>query len=213
VRAGFGSPGVNVENYTTDFSVPAYVGLRTDWDWKVQVSLDWKSPVMMNPGNELGAVGMDITQYVPNAPGKLVGTLINFWMDSNSSSHMASFPDGIERSVGSNLVTYHPVQMSNGGNMTMTFDISPYLRDTLNVLGFQDDRSQPPVISYTYVNVEGYNFAWNTTLWSFNVMTQPNTASLIIPVLATTIVFVSLLSAILLYLVLRKKISIFQDEK
>ena len=209
VRAGLGRPGVNVENYTTDFSVPAYVGLRTDWDWKVQVSLNWKSPAMMTPSNEWGAVGIDITQYVPNAPGKLVGTLINFWMDSNSSSHIVSASDGIERSISSNLVTYHVLQMREGGNMTLTMDISPYLGDTLRVLGFQNVQSQPPVISYIYLNVEGYNFSWNTTLWSFNVMSQPNNSDSTIPILTTTIVFVSILSAVLVYLVLRKKISIF----
>jgi hypothetical protein len=73
VKAGFGPPGVNVENYTTNFSAPAYVGLRTDWNWSVQVSLDWKLPVLMNSDNERGAIGIAITQYVPGAPDNLYG--------------------------------------------------------------------------------------------------------------------------------------------
>jgi hypothetical protein len=205
VRAGFSSPGVNVENYTTDFSAPAYVGLRTDWDWKVQFSMNWTAPVMMDSANEWGAIGISVTQYVPSAPGNLVSTLINFWMDSNSSKYAPLSTDGSGRRVSSNVVTYHPVQISEVGNSTITLDISPYLEDTLQVLGFQNVGNEPPVISYVYLNVEGYNFAWNTTLWSFYVMSQqkplPSTGA--IPWFA--IAFVALLSMLPVYWRLRRR--------
>jgi hypothetical protein len=175
VMAGFSAPGINVENYTTDFASPAYVGLRTDWDWKLQLSLNWKTPVMMNSGNEWGAIGVSVTQFVPTASGNLVSTLVNLWMDANSSRYVPVSADGSQRRIGSNLVTYHPVQITGQGNTTITLDITPYLEDTLHVLGFQSPQDRPAVISYVYLNVEGYNFAWNTTLWSFNLMSQKAT--------------------------------------
>lgn len=182
VRAGFGPPGINSENVTTDFKSPADIGLRTDWNWGVQIALDWKDPVMMNPNNQWGAIRLVITQYVPNAPGNLVSTLINFWMDSNSSKIITPATNGIGREViHPNLVGYHPIQMSGQGNQTITVNISPYLKDTLQVLGLLNDY-QPPVISYTYLNVEGYNFGWNTTLWSFKVFAQPTGSTIYFPV-------------------------------
>ncbi len=172
VNAGFGPPGVNVENYTTNFSSPAYVGLRTDWDWKVQISLDWTQPLMMDPSNGWGAIGISVTQFVPNAPGNLVSTLVNLWMDSNSSKYVPFSTDTSQKTVGANLVVYHSGQISKLGNTTITLDLSPYLQDTLNSLGFHTMPKQPPVISSVYLNVAGYNFEWDTTLWSFNVVTQ-----------------------------------------
>lgn len=182
VRAGLGSPGINVENYTAVFGGPTtYVGLRTDWDWKVRFSLKWGDPVTMNSSNEWGAIGIDTTQVVPGAPGELVYTLINLWMDPNSSSILAaSSRDG--RWIGaSNLVTYHPVQIVSGGNETITVDISPYLMDSLQALGVNQSQNQPPVIAYVYLNVEGYNFGWNTTLWSFQLMTPTQGSTTVIP--------------------------------
>ncbi len=182
VRAGLGSPGINVENYTATFGGPTtYVGLRTDWDWKIQLSLKWGNPVMMNSSNEWGAIGIDTTQVVPSAPGELVYTLINFWMDSNSSSIFAASSRDGRWAGASNLVTYHPVQIARGGNETITVDISPYLEDSLQALGLKQSQNQPPVIAYVYLNVEGYNFGWNTTLWSFKVMTPTNTSPSTIP--------------------------------
>jgi hypothetical protein len=92
-------------------------------------------------------------------------------MDENSSAGILPSRDGILRKVSPpNLVTYHPLQLSAVGNQTVSVDLSPYLRDTLRVLGLQVQESQPPVISYVYLNVEGYNFRWNGTLWSFYVL-------------------------------------------
>jgi hypothetical protein len=209
VKAGFGPPGVNVENYTSNFSAPAYVGLRTDWNWSVQVSLDWKLPILMNPGNEWGAIGIAITQYVPGAPGNLVYSLVNFWMDGNSSSTVTPASDGTERRVVlSNLAVYHPVQITGTGNETITVNISPYLEDTLRVLGLQNVQNQRPVISYVYLNVEGYNFGWNTTLWSFKVMSQPNNSTLGTSFLVVIdVVVVAVVSVSLFYLDLRKNAS------
>src|SRR5713226_2275529 len=151
---------------------PSYVGLRTEWDWTVQFSLSWKPPIMMNPANEWGAIGIAASQYVQGAPGDLVYTLVNFWMDSNSSANVSPFAARIERSVGSpDVVVYHPVQIVGSGNQTITLDISPYLEDTIRVLGFPVVQSHPPVIPYVYLNVEGYNFGWNSTLWSFKLLT------------------------------------------
>jgi hypothetical protein len=182
VRSALGSPGINVENYTAAFGGPVtYVGLRTDWDWKIQLSLKWGNPVMMNSSNEWGAIGIDMTQVVPSAPGELVYTLINFWMDSNSSRVLAASSRDGRWVGGSNLVTYHPVQIAGGGNETITVDISPYLEDTLQALGLTQYQSQPPLITYVYMNVEGYNFGWNATLWSFKVMTPTNTSKSTIP--------------------------------
>jgi hypothetical protein len=209
VKGGFSSPGVNAENYTTNFSAPAYVGLRRDWNWSVQVSLDWKPPVLMNPGNEWGAIGIAITQYVPGAPGNLVYSLVNFWMDGNSSSTVTPSSDGIERRVvPPNLAVYHPTQITGVGNETIMVDISPYLEDTLRVLGLQNISNQPPVISYVYLNVEGYNFEWNTTLWSFKVMSQSNNSALFTPFLVVIdVLAVAVVSVTLFYLDLRKHAS------
>jgi hypothetical protein len=212
VKAGLGSPGVNVENYTTNFSAPAYVGLRTDWDWRVQFSLNWNPPVLMDPANEWGAIGISVTQYVPNAPGNLVSTLINFWMDSNGTRYIPLSTDGTQRRVGPNLVTYHPAQMALNGNTTITLDISPYLQDTLSALGLQNDQNLPPVISYVYLNVEGYNLAWNTTLWSFNLMSQRSPLSSSNPVLFAIIAFVVVLSAITVYWGLRRRLPSSQGQ-
>jgi hypothetical protein len=173
VKAGFGPPGVNVQNYTSHFhDPPTYVGLRTDWDWTVQFSLNWKSPIVMNLSNNWGSIGIAVTQYVPSAPAKLVYTMLNFWMDQNSSSHVTPSADGVARQVvRPNIVSYHPAQVSGDGNETITLRISPFLEDTIRVLGLPTDQNQPPIIAYTYMNIEGYNFGWNTTLWSFRVMT------------------------------------------
>jgi hypothetical protein len=207
VKAGFGPPGVNVENYTTNFSAPAYVGLRTDWNWSVQVSLDWRPPVLMNPSNEWGAIGIAVTQYVPSAPGNLVYSLVNFWMDGNSSSTVTPSSVGDERRfVLPNLAVYYPIQITGAGNKTITVNISPYLDDTLRVLGLRNGQNQPPVISYVYLNVEGYNFGWNTTLWSFKVIAQPNN---FIPSTAFLVVgSIAAVSMTLFYLDLRKNASL-----
>jgi hypothetical protein len=200
VRSGLGSPGINVENYTAVFGGPVtYVGLRTDWDWKVQLSLKWGNPSMMNSSNEWAAIGIDTTQVVPSAPGELVYTLINFWMDSNSSGvFAASSRDG--RWVGaSNLVTYHPVQIAGGGNETITVDISPYLEDTLQALGLTQYQSQPPLITYVYMNVEGYNFGWNTTLWSFQLMSPTHGSTSLITYEIAIVVFITAAVAIAFY--------------
>jgi hypothetical protein len=176
VRAGFGGPGVNVQNYTADFKTAADVGLRTDWNWTVQVSFDWTNPVLLDSSNEWVELGIATTQYVPNFPGNLVYTVVNFWMDGNSSHTLNSDYSGVPRTVdGSNVVVYHPVQLSAQGNQTVTLNLSPYLADTLETLGVKP--SQPPVISYVYLNVEGYNFDWNTSLWSFRVMSPAQSAS------------------------------------
>lgn len=170
VKAGLGAPGVNVENYTTDFSSPVDVGLMTDWNWTVQVSLDWKAPVLMDPANEWGAIRITVTQFVPNVPGNLVSTHLNFWMDGNSSSLIVPYADGTSRGVfRPNAVAYHPLQLTGNGNQTITLNISPYLEDTLRTLGLDKAQNRPQVISYVYLNVEGYNFAWNTTLRSFKI--------------------------------------------
>lgn len=178
-RAGLGPPGINVENHTAVWGEPtSYVGLRTDWDWTVQFSFDWNSPILMNPANEWGAIGIAASQFVKGAPGDLVYTLVNLWMDSNSSSTVTPSAARIERSSGSpDSVVYHPLQIAAAGNQTITLDISPYLEDTIRQLGLTVALNQPPVIPYVYMNVEGYNFGWNTTLWSFKVMTPNNSSS------------------------------------
>ncbi len=209
VKAGLGPPGVNVENYTADFgAAAAYVGLRTDWDWTVQFSLNWEAPVMMNSANQLGTIGIATTQYVPSAPGKLVYTLVNFWMDANSSNYVTPSTDGTVREIAlPNVVIYHPVQITGGGNETVTLNISPYLQDTIRVLGFQTVQNQPPVISYVYLNVQGYNFRWNTTLWSFKVMYQPNNPTSIIPYVLATGAVVVVASVILFRWAVRRNAS------
>ncbi len=171
VKAGFGPPGVNLENYTSDFKAPADVGLRTDWNWTVQFSLDWAVPSLLNQSNEWAAIGIAATQYVPGVQGNLVYTVVNLWMDRNSSSGLSPSAVGTERMVEPDVVVYHPVQISSGGNVTVSLNLSKYLVDTLAALGLSSS-SPAPVISYVYLNVEGYNFRWNTTLWSFRVMTQ-----------------------------------------
>jgi hypothetical protein len=206
VKAGLGPPGINIENYTADFSSPVNVGLRTDWNWSVQISLNWRPPVMMNPSNEWGAIRIAVTQFVPNAPGNLVYTLLNFWMDANSSNAITSPVDGTSRGiVPPNIVAYHPIQMTGSGNQTISVDISPYLEDTLRVLGLQRVLGQPPVISYVYLNVEGYNFGWNTTLWSFKVMAQQNNSVSITAFLVVG--SVAAVSVALFYLDLKKNAS------
>jgi hypothetical protein len=175
--AGFLYPGVNEPNYNlTDFSRPAYVGLRTDWQWVVSVSLDWKAPKLLRPENEWATVGIVGCQYVPSAPQKLVYTVVNFWMDHNSSSMFANSSNvSSERHVASPyVVIYHPIQLSdtNSPNETIGVELSPYLEDTLNALGFASTSAEPPVISYVYLNIEGYNMQWNTTLYSFFVMSD-----------------------------------------
>ncbi len=209
VKAGFGSPGVNVENYTAHFGdPPTYVGLRTDWDWTVQLSLNSKSPIVTDPGNSWGSIGIAVTQYVPSLPGKLVYTVVNFWMDGNSSATISRSADGIGRHVlQPNLVVYHPAQIYGDGNETIAVKITPYLEDTIRVLGLPTDQNQPPVIAYTYMNVEGYNFRWNATLWSFRVMTPLSHSSSTIP-FASALPFLFLGSAVAAFplLVLRYRV-------
>jgi hypothetical protein len=174
VRAGFGPPGVNVENFTATFGAPSsYVGLRTDWNWTVSLSLDWSKPVLFNLSSERASVGIAVTQYVPSAPGKLVYTLVNFWMDQNSSRGLRAFNDGVAKGVSPpNLVTYYPLQLQGEGNQTVVVNLSGYLSDTIRTLNLPTTEAQPPLIAYVYLNVEGYNLRWNTTVWSFNVMTN-----------------------------------------
>ncbi len=174
-RAGFMSPGVNVPNATIDLSAPAYIGLRTDWQWTVSFSLDWSTPKLLNPDNQWAALGIAATLYVPNAPNKLVYTVVNFWMDSNSSRVLGG-PQGSSANPmipSSDIVVYHPTQLEGiTGNQTITVELSPYLEDTLRVLGFATTTTEPPVISYVYLNIEGYNMQWSTTLFSFFIMTN-----------------------------------------
>jgi len=176
VKAGFSSPGVNIPNFTSTFTAPANVGLRTDWHWVVSISLDWKPPKLLSARNEWAALGIAATQYVPSAPNKLVYTVVNFWMDSNSSNVLMKLPgSSSDRMIaGSHVVVYHPLQMTDAydGNQTITVDLSPYLEDTLNVLGFVPSSAEHPVISYVYLNIEGYNMQWNTTLYSFFVVSN-----------------------------------------
>jgi len=209
VRAGLGQPGVNVDNYTTNFTAPAYVGLRTDWDWRVQFSLYWNPPFLVSPRNEWGAIGISATQYVPEAPGKLVSTLVNLWMDANSSSTIIPSTDGVGRRIGSDVVTYHPVQIVDVGNMTVTIDLSPYLADTLGVLGLQTSQGQPPVISYVYLNVEGYNFEWNTTLWSFNLISKGSNPPTSLAPLALSLLIAGPIVALLVFAVAKRKSGFF----
>lgn len=209
VKAGLDLPGVNIQNYTAHFGdPPTYVGLRTDWDWTVQLSLNWKPPIVMDPDNSWGAIGIAVTQYVPSAPNKLVYTVVNFWMDGNSSSHVRLSADGVERQVVQpNIVAYHPAQVAGDGNETITLRMSPYLEDTLRVLGLETNQSQPPVIPYIYLNVEGYNFGWNTTLWAFKVMTPSNSFASTLP-FASVIPFAFLTVAVaaLAFLVLHYRV-------
>jgi len=203
VKAGFVSPGVNLPDYTSNFTAPAYVGLRTDWDWTVSVSLDWKAPRLLNSENEWFAVGVAVTQYVPSVSEKLVYTVLNFWMDTNSSTVLATSTYGRDGYVvtGPRIVVYHPVQLNTEGNQTITVNLSPYLNDTLRILNFTSSQAEPPVISYVYLNVEGYNVQWNSTLYSFFVLSDHNptanqgTANLPlyigIPVLLVALVYIA----------------------
>lgn len=206
-RAGLGPPGVNVENYTAVWGDPtSYVGLRTNRDWTLQLSLNWGAPIMMNPTNEWGAIGIAASQYVRGDPGNLVYTLVNLWMDSNSSRSASPGIGTVHRGSSSpNVVVYHPVQIMSGGNQTITIDLSSYLQDTLRLLQFQISPSQPPVIPYVYLNVEGYNFEWNATLWSFKLMTQSDTPIPLGSYVLATGAFGVVMVAVILYLVLRKK--------
>src|SRR5260370_41816435 len=114
---------------------------------------------MMDPCMERGASRIAVTQFVPNAPGNLVYTLLNFCMDANSSSLITASADGTEREIAlPNIVAYHPIQMTGSGNQTLTVNISPYLEDMLRVLGLQSILSEPPVISYVFLYVVGYYF-------------------------------------------------------
>lgn len=206
-RAGLGPPGVNVRNYTAVWGdPPSYVGLRTDLDWTVQFSLNWNPPIMMDPANEWGAIGIAASQYVQGAPGKLVYTIIDLWMDSNSSRTATQVGGRVERSVGSpDTVVYHPTQIEAHGNQTITLDISAYLADTIRALGFRLNQSQPPVIPYVYLNMEGYNFAWNTTLWSFKLLTQMgNSTTNVLYLLMIEGLAVATASVLLYWTVLRK---------
>ncbi len=174
VRAGLGPPGINVENYTALFGAPStYVGLRTDWNWTISMALNWSEPVTLNPSNEWAAIGIAVTQNVPSAPGSLVYTLVNFWMDENSSRSLTRSEGGVPLAVsGKNLVTYHPIQLKGAGNATVSINLSPFLSDTMRRLNLTTTEAQPPLINYVYLNVEGYNFRWNSTVWSYNIFTH-----------------------------------------
>jgi hypothetical protein len=176
VKPGFLPPGVNEPNFTSDFTAPAYVGLRTDWQWTVSFSLDWGAPVLLNSSNEWAAIGISITEYVPNAPHKLIYTVLNFWMDENSSRVLTSSATGSEgyMIVSPQVVVYDVFQLNAKGNQTVVMNISPYLDSTLRVLNLTAPSSQPPVISYVYLNVEGYNMVWRSALYSFFVMSKEN---------------------------------------
>ncbi len=185
VKAGMGPPGINVQNFTAVFGGPtSYVGLRTDWDWTAAISLNWTAPALMNPANEWAAIGVSVTQVVPTASDKLVYTLINFWMDGNSSGTLSSGTGVRGKVSGPNLVSYHPLQMQTEGNQTVSIDLTPYLSDTLRVLNVTASQDQPPVIAYVYLNVEGYNFRWNSTLWSFHLLTNSPQVSASSPMVA-----------------------------
>ncbi|MGA3405868.1 MAG: hypothetical protein ABSD49_09075 [Candidatus Bathyarchaeia archaeon] len=204
VRAGFLPPAVNVANYTTDFTAPAYVGLRTDWDWTVSVSLNWTTPSFFRNDNRWVALGLAATQYVPSAPKKLVYTVVNFWMDQNSSNVLNLSDATAYAVVSSNVVVYHPTQISGTGNMTILVHLSPYLDDTLRILGLQTSQASPPVISYLYLNIEGYNFHWNGTIYSMFVMSNhaPNEES--VGFLQVSIPIVSLAAALTVYMIWRR---------
>ena len=214
VRAGFASPAVNVPNFTAGFTAPAYVGLRTDWRWVVSISFDWKPPTLLDGRNEWAALGIVATQYVPNVPKKLVYTVVNFWMDPNSTNVLGkltrSSSNGII--VGLREVVYPAVQLSQAdeGNQTITLDLSNYLQDTLNTLGFANASAQPPVISYVYLNIEGYNLVWNTTLYSFFVMTDHSPSDVVTANYSELYYGVPLVCAIIGGLLLLKKMRRFR---
>lgn len=177
VKAAFLPPAVNIANYNASFLLtePIDVGLRTDWNWNVQFSMNWSEPSMLNASNEWAAIGLVTTEYVPSAPTKLVYTVVDFWMDQNSSTFGTNgssvAPSGnysIVR-VSPNSVTYHPIQLSTSGNVTMNINLTRYTDETLRLLGYEGGagEAQAPVLSYTFLSVEGYNFRWNGTLYSF----------------------------------------------
>jgi hypothetical protein len=168
-------------NYTANFTAPAYVGLRTDWQWVVSMSLNWDAPKLLNPSNEWSTLGIAATQYVPSAPKKLIYTVVDFWMDPNSTKVLRTLSSSANNRgviVSPQIVVYPSNQLSQTSvsNQTITIDLSGYLRDTLDTLGFANATGSPPVVSYVYLNIEGYNVAWNTTLYSFFVMTDHSPA-------------------------------------
>lgn len=209
-RAGLGAPGINIMNFTSVYgNPPAPVGLRTDWNWTLRFSLNWSAPVLMNPENEWVAIGVAAVQYVPNVPGKLVYTLINLWMDMNSSSSVSSSAGGPRRAIfPPTLVVYHPIQVAAEGNQTFTINLSPYLDDTLAALGIQINTTSPPLITYVYLNVEGYNVRWNTTLYSFYLLAHstPTTERLAgIGLVVPSAVLAAGLAAVLLLVMWRRR--------
>jgi hypothetical protein len=197
VKAGFIAPGVNMPNYNASFALkePIYVGLRNDWEWVVQFSLDWTPPVLMNSKNEWAAVGLVATEYVPSAPTKLIYTEVDFWMDTNSSTFANSTTVGSAEGFdlvrfGPTSATYHPKQLSTIGNVTVSVNLTRYCEETLRLLGFPDSPN-PPVISYTFLNVEGYNMRWNGTLYSFFDMSNNRLNKMGSSVLPSTAVFLA----------------------
>lgn len=184
VKAAFVSPGVNIPNYNASFLLtqPIYVGLRTDWNWDVQMSMDWNIPTLLDQKNEWVAIGLATTEYVPNAPTKLIYTVVDFWMDKNSSifgavtSNQGSAGNYSIVRIGTDTVTYHPMQLSTSGNVTVNINLTRYTEETLRLLGYASS-SQPPVLSYTFLDVEGYNFRWNGTLYSFYDMSDSNNSN------------------------------------
>ncbi|MHB8567366.1 MAG: hypothetical protein ACYC7D_01195 [Nitrososphaerales archaeon] len=182
VKAAFLPPAVNLSGYNASFQLtePIYVGLRTDWQWQVQLSMNWHQPKLLDQGNQWAAIGLVTTEYVPSAPSKLVYTIIDFWMDENSST-FGSNPSSIDNysivRSSSTSVTYHPLQLAAVGNVTLNLNLTKYTDETLKFLGFPTIAGQPPVLSYTFLSVEGYNFQWNGTLYSFFDMTNSSSHS------------------------------------
>ena len=180
VKAGFTYPGVNIPNYNASFALkePIYVGLRNDWQWIVRFSLDWKPPELLNHQNEWAAIGLVATQYVPSAPTKLIYTIVDFWMDANSSTFDKTNVINQENfsliRTGPTSATFHPIQLATTGNLTVSLNLTRYCQETLRLLGFSDSQPNPPVISYTFLNVEGYNMRWNGTLYSFFDLSNNN---------------------------------------
>ncbi len=213
VLAGFLSPGVNVPNYTTNFVAPAYIGLRTDWDWVVSVSMNWSPPLILRQQNRWAAIGLAATEYVPSAPKKLVYSVVNFWMDSNSSNmlHLNSFDSSSYAITSSNVVVYYPLQLTASGNLTVTVDLLPYLDNTLRVLGLQTNESAPPVISYVYLNIEGYNFQWNMKLYSMFVMSNHSQKNFQSSYPVYSVAPVVVLMVVIVYLFSRRRTSKSKD--
>jgi len=160
-----------------------------------------------------GALGIAATQYVPNAPNKLVYSVVNFWMDTNSSNVLAKEAKSSQDRMiaSSHVVVYHPLQLSEAeiGNQTITVNLSPYLEDTLRVLNFTGPSSEPPVVSYVYLNIEGYNMQWSTTLYSFWVMSNHSpsgekASSSLLPVYYPIPLIIAIVIAVVLYKMKRK---------